>query len=229
MNDEEILSMLRRSLNNAADAQDGAYLAETPDSIMDRARRRLLRRGAAGASMGAAVLAIGLGTVFGAGSHPAGAAAGQAVHISQDGWSVSTGSHGIVHITIRELANPAQLRKALAKAGVPARVVVGTLCSAKGGNIPGNNGAIVVTRHRGQLSLAINPARMPRGSELLISVVIERHQDVAIGFSLIRNGAALSCHRLTPLPAPVPSPSPTAVPTPSPTARGANPVPSPSS
>ena len=128
---------------------------------------------AAGAGIGYAVT----------GGHPAGHAAGSSVHIHAAAFSVDSSGAGTVTVTIirnHVHLDPAALRHALAKAGVPALVTAGHVCY-----VPGPSAVLSQVlgppRHLpdGDSVLTITPAAIPRGWEL------------SIGFFHVTNGGGI--------------------------------------
>ena len=190
MNDEDMLAAMRSSLTSVKDSLTGVHMAQPPEAITARARARRLRRGLSGAGAGSLALAIGLALAW-----PGGPPAARAVHVNLDAWSVNTTSAGLVDVTIRELKDPAQLRQALADAGVPAILTFGKVCTATSGDLPQLPQVLNKEKGGGGVFLTINPAAMPAGSELVIGVVAKGpERGLAAGFGLIKDGSPLACH-----------------------------------
>jgi hypothetical protein len=146
-------------------------------------RRRTARRGvtavaSAAALVTGAVVATGLP---GAGQHLT--ASGRRVDVDLAGWSVHTGAHSTVTLTLREseLRDPARLRAVLAEAGVAADIEVVPAkwtrdgvwttvygCQADPRRVALPQGADVLggwhSAADGATSMTIDPTRMPPGS-----------------------------------------------------------------
>jgi RNA polymerase sigma factor (sigma-70 family) len=140
--------------------------------------------------------------------------AGRSVHVNLDAWSVNSNPGGTVTVTLRELRDPAVLRRVLAQAGLPAVVSFGKFC------VPVTPGAVVPFFRPGSLDpaagllvapptrmgdgiLTLNPAALPKGTELNLGVEpgiseIGAGRSFAVTMDVIRRGAPLVCH--TPVP-----------------------------
>jgi hypothetical protein len=139
---------------------------------------------AAGIAVVVVAAAAGAGIGYAVTSrHPAGHAAGPSVHIHAAAFAVDSGGTGTVTVTIMRNhvhLDPAALRHALAKAGVPALVTAGHVCY-----VPGPSAVLGEVlgppRHLpdGDSVLTITPAAIPRGWEL------------SIGFFHVANGGGI--------------------------------------
>lgn len=84
---------------------------------------------------------------------------------------MNTSTSGTVYVAIRELHDPAALRAALARAGVPAVVSFGSFHGAsRQAELPQLHEVLGFTQRSGEMFLTIKRAQMPSGSELDIGV-----------------------------------------------------------
>jgi hypothetical protein len=156
-----------------------------------RARYAAVGLGAA-AVAAATALAIGYGTAGGPspGVHPATSAGG--VHIHLAAFSVDKNADGTVTLKLNrgQLFDPAALREALARAGVPALVTVGSVCTAPVASdalpqvisrAPGLSGGGVTT---------ITPSAIPSGEELSIGYFANGN---GLHITLVPKNAHLTC------------------------------------
>lgn len=193
MNDNELLAAMRSSLTSVKDSLADVHMERTAAAITARARTRRVRRAVSGA--GAAGLAIGAGVALTLGS--GGPAAAGPVHVNLDAWSVNTSSSGLVDVTVRALKDPALLRQTLARAGVPAEVIFGEVCTATTGDLPQISQVLHKTNGGADVVMTIDRAAMPAGSELIIGVAEQPKgpsQGLVAGFGLITDGATRACH-----------------------------------
>jgi hypothetical protein len=189
MNDDEIMTALR----GVKDSLTDVYMNQTADSIAVRAGRRRLRRGLSGAGAGALALGVGLGVVVSGGNGVTPVSSDKSVHVNLAAWSVNSTPGGIVDVTVRELAHPALLRQALARAGVPADVTFGTFCQPRsGGGLPQINQVLGYRVDRRSVLMTIRPAAMPAGTELLIGIA-RSGPGTVIAVGLVKEGVPLSC------------------------------------
>jgi hypothetical protein len=194
MNDDDTMAAVRVSLTDVKQSLSDVRMGRSADTIRARARGRRLRRGLSAAGTGTLALGIGLTLALspagGASARPA-VAGPRSVHVNLDAWSVNTTSTGIVDLTIQELFDPARLRTVLAQAGVPAVVELGQVCTGKWWTGP--QATQVLRGHRtstGAMIESINPAAMPRGSEVVIGIL--PHASV-VEVGLGKDGAPLTC------------------------------------
>jgi hypothetical protein len=205
---------------------DRPVLPETPSfradmeeflvSVARRAprRSRSTRPALLGVAAGVAAVAIALGAAVvanGTSGVPGGVAAG-GVHVHLADFSVDTNSNGTVTLALSEaqILDPGALRQALAQAGIPARVTVGSFCynpvvpnrdalsQAFTMERPGPDEAAVVV---------INPSKLPVGSTLAVGYVMNG----AVGkphFELLTAGAPVTCSTNPPPPPAKPIPAP---------------------
>jgi hypothetical protein len=162
MNDDTALADIRGALTEARDGLGHVRLDTPAEQLMARGRRRRARRRVVPAAAGAAAGSLALGLALGLPAGP------QPVHVSLAAWSVSTSSGGTVTVTFHELAHPGLLRRTLAKAGVPALVSFRQSCATQPQTQAlASTGAATGTPD----SLVIQPASLPAGSKLIISIL----------------------------------------------------------
>lgn len=193
MNDDEMLATLRSSLTGCKESLADVHLDRSADAIRAGARGRRLRRGLAGAGAGGLALGAGLAlTVGGAGT------TAPSVHVNLDAWSVNTLSGGLVYVDVRALRDPVLLRQTLARAGVPAIVTFGKVCTEASGGDAGNLTRVLgKTAVGGEPRMTIDPAGIPAGSELSIGIVLVEKapgkSGLAPSFALVKEGSRLTC------------------------------------
>jgi hypothetical protein len=203
MNDDDMLTMMRSSLNGTKDALTHVHMDQQPEAIMARARGRRLRRGLPGVAAGCLAVGIGLGLSLSGGHSAApdgsptasGAPDSQAVHVNLAAWSVNTSPAGLVNVTIRELKDPAGLSKTLADAGVPVVLTSGRVCTS-GDELQVSRVVRKLPGH-GAVVIEIHPKAMPAGTELVIGIGTLRigSQHVpAAAFGLEKKGSSMNCH-----------------------------------
>jgi hypothetical protein len=177
---DDVLVQVRDSLSGAQmDMPVTAILARS----RSRQRRRLARLSTAGV-VAAGVLALGLTSVFSSGSHAPSRAAGT---IRTAAFTLVSNADGTDTLTVTQgqLFNPRALQQALAKAGIPAVVQTGSLCSSS--PAPPNNGVIAAQKpDQPNTQWVINPAVMPAGTELSFSYLNDGHM---LDVGLIYNNA----------------------------------------
>jgi hypothetical protein len=184
-----VLTAVRHAVDEATPA--GSADAGLPRVLAAARARRRRRRvtaygGAAGAGLAvsaALTLALGVpgaglraapgGTAAQAGTtgaaNPAGAAG---TNVSLAAWSVQADGGGSVTVTLRELADAARLKQALAANGVPALLHFGGgPCSADGAPQRGPVGLVQVRAAGGHLTFTVTfkASLWPAGSELYIA------------------------------------------------------------
>jgi hypothetical protein len=160
MNDEELITVVR--------AQRDKIPMNTPvEQIISRGRsvraRRRVRRLAGTLAVAAAAAAVAVTTLVPS-SHPAQLAA----------WTVTKQADGKIHITIRELRDPAGLERTLRADGVPAVVSYSyatRLCQSDW--VPEPPAVFDATAEihvgNGTESIVIDPSAIPHGLKLAIS------------------------------------------------------------
>ncbi len=169
-----------------------------------RATRASRRAKWAAACIAAAAVAAGagVGIDYAVGGHPAAShpSAGRGVHIHVTAFLVDTGPGGTVTVTLlRNYApDPSALRQALAGAGVPALVTVGSVCYAY---VPSAalNQVLTSRRHLtdGTTILTVVPRAIPAGWELSIGY-FQVPGGNGIHVSLVPKGAPLTCRSAPP-------------------------------
>lgn len=152
------------------------------------------------AAVAAAAAAVaGIGYAIGSAEHSASQNAG--VHIHLAGFSVDTNPGGTVTLTLTQgqIFNPSALRAALAKAGVPALVTVGSVCTAP---FPSDALPQVISRppaSHGHSITTITPAAIPTGEKLSIGY-FRVPNGGGLFISLIPDNAHLTCTSTPPTP-----------------------------
>jgi hypothetical protein len=167
-----------------------------------RPSRRRVRYAAVGLAAAAVAAATALGIDYGTagGPSPGGSPATTqgGVHIHLAAFSVVANADGTVTLTLNQgqLFDPSTLREALAKAGVPALVTVGSVCTA-----PFSSDALpqVISRAPGQPGgrsvTTITPSAIPSGEELSIGYFANGN---GLHISLVPDNAHLTCRTAPP-------------------------------
>jgi hypothetical protein len=130
--DQDTLARARARVFNLA--SESAAIPASKITVLPtrpRARRRLVAAAAGCAAVGLAVAALTLAS----GSRENSARPAPA-HAQLAAWTVQTNRDGTVAFTLNNTSHPAQLERALAKAGVPAIVRWGKICEAGGPGQP---------------------------------------------------------------------------------------------
>ena len=187
-----VLAAVRRAVDEITPAEGAdAGLPQVLTAARARRRRRRLTAcgGAAGAGVAvSAALALALGvpgagplvnpggtaaqTGTGGTANPAGASGTAGTSVSLAAWSVRADGGGRVTVTLRELADAARLKQALAANGVPALLHFGAgPCSADRAPQRGPIGIARVRDAGGHLTITMTfmVSLWPAGSELYIA------------------------------------------------------------
>jgi hypothetical protein len=162
----------------------------------DHARRK--RRAVVAVAGGASALAVAAGAaiaVTGRGESPQRLNA-PPVHVHLADFAVDTNAGGTLTVTLSrtQILDPGALQQALADAGVPARITIGSACynphpsgGAPSGVLapgqPGPNGTSVVV---------ITPSKLPAGSTLAIGYLHTSTRD-GVHFAILTAGAPVTC------------------------------------
>jgi hypothetical protein len=169
-------------------------------------RRRPLALIACGAAVAAAAAIVVPAITGSGGASPV--ASAHDVHVNLAAWSVNTSPDGTVTFTERRGTDPGRLQQALAKAGVPAVVRFGELCSPVGGSLPQERSVLKGPYHVGPhyvrteprydpFQWKIIPSAMPKAAKLVISelrpVRTPRMFGGPVYFALVRDGQHLRC------------------------------------
>ena len=184
MNDHEALDQVR-------DGLAGLHMRTPADQIIARARTRRHRQRltAAGAATAAVAAGAALGVTLTGTTAPAAPAGHPPAQLTA--FTLHSGPHGTSVLTMRkgDRLNPAALRSALARHGIPALVTVGKMCGT-GGQPAAALNRVVATRRAasGAVQLSINPAAMPAGTKLSIG-----YFPGGTGFALISDHTHLMC------------------------------------
>ena len=172
MNDHELITTVRDSFADVHSATPVGRVVSRSRTV--RARRRTPAV-AAGAAAAAAAIALAVSAALPA-SHPDGHPA--AAQLAA--WTVARQADGSIHVTIRELRDPAGLQRTLRADGVPANVTFGgqpnPVC--QGYPFDGTRSqrvqllnSVVTAPAAGQDVMVIHPAALPSGAGLEISAV----------------------------------------------------------
>ena len=174
MNDDNAVDTVRDCLTTARDSLTEVRMATPLDTIVRQGRARRRRRRLTGLA-GAAVVAVGTVLAVTAllpASHPA----SHQPRAQLAAWTVVTQPGGIIHVTIRELRDPAGLQAALRADGVPASVSFGngqqTACRPHPGGgfeTSGNPALINNVFPSGGGSVNIRPSALPSGTGVLLA------------------------------------------------------------
>jgi len=185
MNDHEVLDEVR-------DGLAGLHMSTPADQIIARARARRHRQRLTAAAATTATAAVAAGAALGVTLTGTTAPPAHGGHqpTQLTAFTLHSGPHGTSVLTMRkgDRLNPAALRSALARHGIPALVTVGRLCGT--GGQPSDLSRVVSTRRAasGIVRLSINPAAMPAGMRLSIG-----YFSSATGFALISDSGRLTC------------------------------------
>jgi hypothetical protein len=168
------------------------------------------RRAAVGLAAAAVAVAAAVGIGYAAsGPHPPSATPTASsgttrggVHIHLAAFSVDTNPGGTVtlELTRGQIFNPSALRHALAQAGVPALVTVGSVCTSSG---PSDALPQVISRSApqpdGSTVTIITPAAIPAGQELSIGY-FPLPNGGGVHISLVPDNTPLTCTSTPPAP-----------------------------
>lgn len=157
----------------------------------------------------AAAAAIGIGYAASGGhspgaspTSPPGATPGAAVHIHLAAFSVDSNPGGTVtlKLTQGQMFDPSTLRRALARAGVPALVTVGSVCTSP---VPSDALPQVLSHSpqqpRGRSVTIITPSAIPAGQRLSIGYFAVPSGG-GLHISLVPDNAPLTCTSTPPAP-----------------------------
>jgi hypothetical protein len=170
MNDNELITAVRESLADVHTATPVEQIRSRGRAV--RARRRVPGLAAAlAAAAGAAVAVTAL--------LPAGHPASHQSHVQLAAWTVVRQPAGVIHVTVRELRDPAGLQAALRSDGVPASVSFGngqqTACRPYpgGGFTTSANPALINSvfppSSAPGTSVSIRPSALPDGTGVLLA------------------------------------------------------------
>ena len=174
-----------------------------------RPRRRALIAVAAGGAV--AAVAIGAAVAFNGTRGAPGRVESGPVHVHLADFSVDTNPDGTVTVTLSQaqVLHPDALRQALAQAGIPAKITVGSFCYNP---VPDRDALFrAVTMDRpgpGEVSdVVITPSELPAGSTLAIGYVMTGDIGKA-HFDLLTAGAPVTCSSSPPPVSKKPIPAP---------------------
>ena len=176
MNDQELITAVRDSFADVHSATPVERIVSRSRAV--RARRRTPAV-AAGTAAAAAAIALAVSAALPAG-HPSSHPAGHPATAQLAAWTVARQPDGSIHVTIRELRDPAGLQATLRADGVPANVTFGgqpnPVC--QGYPFDGTRSqrvqllnSVVTAPAAGQDVMVIHPAALPSGAGLEISAV----------------------------------------------------------
>ncbi|MGH3400376.1 MAG: hypothetical protein ACRDPO_37405 [Streptosporangiaceae bacterium] len=121
MNEHTQLNVVQDSLAAARDSLTEVHMSTPADTIIRHGRVRRWRRGLGGLAATAAVAVgatLAITGLASPASHPSGPAGGAQL----TAWTVTRQADGNVHVTVRQLRDPARLQARLRADGVPASV-----------------------------------------------------------------------------------------------------------
>jgi hypothetical protein len=191
MNDDVLMTTVK-------DALSGVEMDTPVDEIMaaGRSRRRRRMSGLAVAGVAVAGLAIGLPAVGNYGTTAAPPISGSRP-VQLAAFTVVSNPNGTATLTLLKgvTLNPDSLSRALAGAGVPAIVRVGSFCDQHPG--PDGHGQVMSSERRadGNVVLVFRPSAMPAGTELSIGFKPESSPGTKdrVHFTLVDANAPMNC------------------------------------
>ncbi|WP_440087189.1 hypothetical protein [Streptosporangium sp. LJ11] len=164
MNDDDVLNVVR-------DSMSGVRMSTPAHEVISAARARRRHRRLA-ATAGGGVLAAAVAWTLTLGGQQVNAP--PAVHVQMAAFSIDSNADGTVTVklTKEESLDPATMKNALARAGVPAEVTINKWCDT---TPPGGQDGLedVVTMDKvGDRApqMIITPSAMPAGTKLLIGI-----------------------------------------------------------
>ncbi len=200
MNDSNAVDTVRDSLTAARNSLLEVHMTVPLDSIVrhGRARRRLRRlTGLAGAAVVAAGTVLGVTALL-----PAGHPGSHQPQVKLAAWVVAKQPGGIIHVTIRELRDPAGLQAALRADGVPASVSFGngqqTACRSYpgGGFMTSANPALINSVFPGG-GVNIRPSALPSGTGVLLAFLQRSHPQPGLPVIAIEAAVVLASQQCT--------------------------------
>ncbi|HEV7962405.1 MAG TPA: hypothetical protein VGP57_07700 [Actinoplanes sp.] len=191
MNDDVLMTTVK-------DALSGVEMDTPVDKIMAAGRSRRLRRRSVLTAAGVAVagLAIGVPAVGNFGATPTPPRSGSSP-VQLAAFTVVNNPNGTATLTLLKGAtlNPDSLSQALAGAGVPAIVRVGSFCDQEPG--PDGLDRVLSSERRadGNVVLVFKPSAMPAGTKLSIGFKPESSPGTKdrVRFTLVTANAPLNC------------------------------------
>jgi hypothetical protein len=176
-------------------------------------RSRPTRRALIAVAAGAAAVAVAIGAAVasnGTSGAPGRVEAGP-VHVHLADFSVDTNPGGTVTVTLSQaqILDPDALRQALAQAGVPAKITIGSFCYNP---VPDRDALFqaVAMRQPGPdeaADVVITPSKLPAGSTLAIGYV-QGGAPAKAHFDLLTAGAPVTCSTSPPPVSKQPIPAP---------------------
>jgi hypothetical protein len=198
VNSDHALAAIKDRLAEIRDSLGEAHPSIPASGIIARARRRRVRRrlipGVAGVLALVAGAAVAV-TALLAASHRA----SNQPRAQLAAWTVVQQPGGIIHVTIRELQNPAGLQAALRADGVPASVSFGngqqTACRPyPGGGLNSTGNPALISSVFPQTGVNIRPSALPGGTGVLLAFSQRSKQGVpGIGIEVAVVQASPQC------------------------------------
>jgi hypothetical protein len=177
-----------------ADMEQFLVSAARREPRRSRPTRRARIAGAAGGA--ALAVAIAVAVASNGTTDARGRAEASSVHVHLVDFSVDTNPGGIVTVILSQaqMVDPDALRQALAQAGIPARITVGSVCYNPVQNQNPLLEAFALSKPGpGEASkLVITPSKMPAGSTLTIGYVMNGAFGKPL-FSVLAAGAPVTC------------------------------------
>ena len=173
MNNDHTLTALKDHLAEVRDSLGEAHPSIPASEIIARARRRRVRRRLIPGMTTVLVLAAGAAVAVTAllpASHPA----SHQPRVQLAAWTVVQQPGGIIHVTVRELRDPAGLQAALRADGVPASVSFGngqqTPCRPyPGGGFTTSANPALINSVFPAPGVSIRPSALPSGTGVLLA------------------------------------------------------------
>jgi hypothetical protein len=116
------------------------------------------------------------------------------VHVHLADFSVDTNPSGTVTVTLNraQILDPAALGQALSRAGVPAKITIGSACYNPQPDRGPQPVGLLQPGPAGTSVIVITPSKMPAGSTLAIGYLHNSNTD-GVNFSLLTAGAPVTC------------------------------------
>jgi hypothetical protein len=167
--------------------------ARTQPDHSGRKRRTLL---AVAGGVSALVVAAGAAIAVTGSAHAPQRVNAGPVHVHLADFSVDTNAGGTLTVTLSrtQILDPDALRQALADAGVPARITIGSACYNPRPNGEALSGALAPHQPgpNGTSVMVITPSKLPAGSTLSIGYIHTSTRD-GVHFTLLTAGAPVTC------------------------------------
>jgi hypothetical protein len=173
VNNDHTLAAVKDHLAGVRDSLGEPRPSIPASEIIARVGRRRVRRRVIRGTTGGLALAAGAAAAVTA-LVPAGQLASHQAGLQLAAWTVVRQPGGIIHVTIRELRDPAGLQAALRADGVPASVSFGngqqTACrSYPGGGFNTSEDPALISSVFPQTGVNIRPSAIPSGTGVLLA------------------------------------------------------------